>query len=179
MPREVGAHPETGKSITAGLGRYGPFVLHDGLYASLPSVEDVFTVGINHAVTLLAEKAKSGGRRGSTALKELGEHPELGGPVNVMNGRYGPYIKHGKINATLPRDKDPSTVTMDEAVALIADKAAKSGAGKKAPAKKKAASKSTTKKTAAKKSTAKKPSAKKAATKKPASADQGEDDAPF
>lgn len=179
LPREVGAHPETGKSITAGLGRYGPFVLHDGLYASLPSVEDVFTVGINHAVTLLAEKAKSGGRRGSTALKELGEHPELGGPVNVMNGRYGPYIKHGKINATLPRDKDPSTVTMDEAVALIADKAAKSGAGKKAPAKKKAASKSTTKKTAAKKSTAKKPSAKKAATKKPASADQGEDDAPF
>ncbi len=184
LPREVGAHPETGKKISAGLGRYGPFVLHDGLYATLPSVEDVFTVGINHAVTLLAEKAKSGGRRGSQALKELGEHPELGGPVNVMNGRYGPYVKHGKINATLPNNKEPTELTMDEAVALIADKAAKTGGAKKttkkkAPAKKTAAKKTTAKKTAAKKAPAAKKTTTKKAPAKKAAAAQDDDEAPF
>ncbi|GAA6212258.1 type I DNA topoisomerase [Hyphomicrobiales bacterium 4NK60-0047b] len=173
LPRDVGKHPETEKMITAGLGRYGPFVLHDGLYANLPSAEDIFTIGLNHAVTLLAEKAKSGGRRGAQALKELGEHPELGGPVNVMSGRYGPYIKHGKINATLPKDKEPETITMEEAVALIAAKSnAKPKAKKAAPKKKAAAKKKTTtkkaapKKAAAKKTTAKKAAPKKAATKK-------------
>lgn len=173
LPRDVGKHPETDKMITAGLGRYGPFVLHDGLYANLPSAEDIFTIGLNHAVTLLAEKAKSGGRRGAQALKELGEHPELGGPVNVMSGRYGPYIKHGKINATLPKDKEPETITMEEAVALIVAKSnAKPKAKKAAPKKKAAAKKKTTtkkaapKKTAAKKTTAKKAAPKKAATKK-------------
>ena len=127
LPREVGEHPETGKMIQAGLGRYGPFVLHDGLYANMESVEDVFTIGINHAVTLLAEKAaKGGGRRGAAAaLKELGEHPNGGGKITVHNGRYGPYVKHGKVNATLPKDKDPETVTLEEAVVLIAEKAAK------------------------------------------------------
>lgn len=170
LPREVGAHPETGKVITAGLGRYGPFVLHDGLYANLPNAEDVFTIGLNHAVSLLAEKAKSGGgRRGSQALKELGEHPELGGPVNVMSGRYGPYVKHGKINATLPKDKEPENITLDEAVALIAAKAEKSpakGRAKKAPAKKATAKKAAPKNSAAKKTTAKKTGAKKTGTKK-------------
>jgi DNA topoisomerase-1 len=173
LPRDVGKHPETDKMITAGLGRYGPFVLHDGLYANLTSAEDIFTIGLNHAVTLLAEKAKSGGRRGAQALKELGEHPELGGPVNVMSGRYGPYIKHGKINATLPKDKEPETITMEEAVALIAAKSnAKPKAKKAAPKKKAAAKKKTTtkkaapKKAAAKKTTAKKAAPKKAATKK-------------
>ena len=189
LPRTVGDHPETGKPITAGLGRYGPFVLHEGLYANLPSAEDVFTVGLNHAVSLLAEKAKSGGRRGSTALKELGEHPELGGPVNVMNGRYGPYVKHGKINATLPKDKEPESMTLEEAVALIAAKAAKAPAKgkktatkKKAPAKKTAAKKTTAKKTTAKKTTAKKAAPKKAASKKTApktKAAGGDDEAPF
>lgn len=168
LPRDVGEHPETGKMITAGLGRYGPFVLHEGLYANLPSAEDVFTVGLNHAVTLLAEKAKSGGRRGAQALKELGEHPELGGPVNVMSGRYGPYVKHGKVNATLPKDKEPDAITMEEAVALISAKAEKAPKGKKPAAKKKTTAKKTlTKKTPAKKKTAaKKPAAKKASTKK-------------
>jgi DNA topoisomerase-1 len=162
LPRDVGEHPETGKMITAGLGRYGPFVLHDGLYANLPSADDIFTIGLNHAVTLLAEKAKSGGRRGSTALKELGEHPELGGPVNVMSGRYGPYVKHGKVNATLPKDKEPEAITLDEAVALIAAKStakpkAKKAATKKTTAKKKTATKkaATKKKTTAKKTTTK------------------------
>src|SRR5690606_15357974 len=93
LPREVGLHPETGKPITAGIGRYGPFVLHDGTYANLPDVEEVFSVGLNRAVTLLAEKAAGGGRGSRPAaqvIKELGEHPE-GGPVTVRNGRYGPY----------------------------------------------------------------------------------------
>lgn len=168
LPREVGAHPETGKMITAGLGRYGPFVLHEGLYANLPNAEDVFTIGLNHAVTLLAEKAKSGGRRGAQALKELGDHPELGGAVNVMSGRYGPYVKHGKINATLPKDKEPETITMEEAVALIAAKADKKPAAKKKTAAKKPAAKkkaTTAKKPAAKKKAAPKKSAAKAAAK--------------
>ncbi len=127
LPRDVGKHPETGNMIKAGIGRYGPFVLHDGLYANMESVEDVFTIGINHAVTLLAEKAKKGGgRRGAAAaLKDLGDHPDGGGKITVHNGRYGPYVKHGKINATLPKDKDPESVTFEEAIELIANKAAK------------------------------------------------------
>ena len=107
LPREIGPHPETGKMITAGLGRYGPFVLHDGLYANLEGFEDIFTIGENRAIALLAEKASKSRGRKASALKELGEHPELGGPVQVMNGRYGPYVKHAKINATLPKDVDP------------------------------------------------------------------------
>jgi len=136
LPREVGKHPETGNMITAGLGRYGPFVLHDGLYANMESVDDVFTIGLNHAVTLLAEKAaKGGGRRGAAAaLKDLGEHPDGGGKIAVHSGRYGPYVKFGKVNATIPKDKDPESVTLEEAVALIAAKSDK-------PAKKKTAKK--------------------------------------
>ncbi|MEO0383972.1 MAG: type I DNA topoisomerase [Pseudomonadota bacterium] len=155
LPRLVGGHPETGKDIMAGLGRYGPFVLHDGKYANLESVEEVFEVGINRAVTVIAEKAASGGRgRGApAALKTLGDHPD-GGPVTVHSGRYGPYVKHGKINATIPKDTKPEDVTMDQAIELIAARAAKAGkkpaAKKKAPAKKKAA----TKKPAAKKKAA-------------------------
>lgn len=146
LPRLVGAHPETGKDIMAGLGRYGPFVLHDGKYANLESVDEVFEVGINRAVTVIAEKAASGGRgRGApAALKTLGDHPD-GGAVTVHSGRYGPYVKHGKINATIPKDTKPEDVTMDQAIELIAARAAKAGkkpaAKKKAPAKKKAAAK--------------------------------------
>jgi DNA topoisomerase-1 len=130
LPREVGLHPETGKPITAGLGRYGPFILHDGTYANLPSVEEVFDVGINRAVALLAEKKAGGGkgrwqRAAPTVLKELGDHPGEGGKVQVLSGRYGPYVKHGDVNATLPRNKEPAALTMDEAVLLIAERAAK------------------------------------------------------
>ena len=153
LPREVGEHPEDGKMITAGLGRYGPFVLHDGKYANLTDIEEVFSVGLNRAVTVLAEKAKGGGRRGAAAtLKELGDHPD-GGAVTVKDGRYGPYVNHGKINATLPKDTDPQSVTMEQALELIAAKAAKGPAKKrKAPAKKKTVAK---KKPAAKKTAAK------------------------
>ena len=96
----------------------------------------MFTVGINRAVTLLAEKKTRGGNRaGPAPLKELGEHPDLGGPIQVMSGRYGPYVKHGKVNATLPRDIKPETVTMEQAVELIAAKASKPGKAKPAKAK--------------------------------------------
>lgn len=135
LPRDVGQHPETGKMISAGLGRYGPFVLHDGTYANVESIEDVFTIGLNRAVSVLAEKQSKGpgGRNGGTpaALKDLGEHPAGGGKITVRDGRYGAYVNFGKINATLPKGKDPQTVTMDEAVALVAEKEAKGGGGKK------------------------------------------------
>ncbi len=135
LPRDVGQHPETGKMISAGLGRYGPFVLHDGTYANVESIEDVFSIGLNRAVSVLAEKQSKGpgGRNGGTpaALKDLGEHPAGGGKITVRDGRYGAYVNFGKINATLPKGKDPQTVTVDEAVALIAEKEAKGGGGKK------------------------------------------------
>ena len=163
LPREVGPHPEDGKEILAGIGRYGPFVLHDGTYANLESAEEVFTVGINRAVDALAQKrAKAGRGRGNTPpLKELGDHPD-GGPITVQDGRYGPYVKWAKVNATLPKGSDPQAVTLDEALALIAAKVEKTGKGKPA------AKKATAKKPAAKKPAAKKTTAKAAATKKPA-----------
>jgi DNA topoisomerase-1 len=126
LPRTVGIHPESGEPITAGIGRYGPFVLHQGTYANLDSVDEVFTVGINRAVSAIAEK-KAGGRQRrftSQALRTLGDHPQLGGSITVRDGRYGPYVNHGKINATLPRGADPASVTLDEAVTLIAAKSA-------------------------------------------------------
>ena len=153
LPREVGAHPDDGELIEAGIGRYGPFVKHGRLYANLKEVDEVFTIGMNRAVEVLALKAASrgGGRTAAKPLKELGEHPEDGGPVNVMDGRYGPYVKWEKVNATLPKGTEPADVTMDMAVALIAEKAAKKGTKRKAPAKKPAKKKAPAKKTAAKK----------------------------
>jgi DNA topoisomerase-1 len=131
LPREVGPHPEDGEMIEAGIGRYGPFVKHGRTYANLKEVDDVFTIGMNRAVEELAKKASRGSARtAATPLKELGEHPTDGGPVNVMDGRYGAYVKFGKINATLPKDVKPEDVTMDTAVQLIAEKAAKGGAKK-------------------------------------------------
>ncbi len=155
LPREIGPHPETGEPIMAGVGRFGSYVKHQSSYANLEAGDEVLNIGLNRAVTLLAEKAARGprGRRGAPAGKLLGEHPELGGPVTLHDGRYGPYVKHGKINATLPSTSDPANVSLDEAVGLIATRAAKAGGGNgaKKPAKKKAAPK---KKAAAKKKTA-------------------------
>ncbi|HUV32317.1 MAG TPA: topoisomerase C-terminal repeat-containing protein, partial [Devosiaceae bacterium] len=134
LPREIGAHPESGKPITAGIGRYGPFIQHDGKYANLPDVEEVFTVGLNRAVDLLAAKANGGGRRGApSVIKALGDHPD-GGAVTVRDGRYGPYVNHGKINATLPKSTTPESVTMEQALDLIGAKAAAGGGGKRARA---------------------------------------------
>jgi DNA topoisomerase-1 len=136
LPREVGLHPETGKPIVANFGRFGPFILHDGIYATLKDPEDVYTVGLNRAVDLIAEKKeKSANRKRPGALKELGEHPD-GGPIHVMSGRYGPYVKWGKVNATLPTtDKAPEETTLEEAIALVNARAGKgkTKAAKKAP----------------------------------------------
>ena len=133
LPREVGKHPEDGGVITAGIGRFGPFVLHNGTYANLTGADEVFEVGLNRAVTLLAEKRAGGPRGGrgeSAALKDLGPHPVDGQPVRVLSGRYGPYIKHGSTNANVPKGADPAAMTLDEAVKLIAEREAKGG-GKK------------------------------------------------
>jgi DNA topoisomerase I len=170
LPREVGLHPETGNMIKAGLGRFGPFVESDGTYASLDSAEEVFTVGINRAVTLIADKKAGKGfkRPQAKALRELGEHPSEGGKIEVMEGRYGAYVKHGATNATLPKGVTPEALTMEQAVTLIAERVAKGPSKKPARAKAKAPAKA--KADAAdkpkSKSPAKKPAAKKAAVKK-------------
>ncbi|WP_439471202.1 type I DNA topoisomerase [Brevundimonas sp.] len=166
LPREVGVHPEDGKMITAGLGRYGPFVLHAGTYANVSDIEEVFEVGLNRAVALLAEKrAGRPGRGAATApLKELGEHPEDKGPVQVMAGRFGPYVKWGKVNATIPKGTAPEDMTLEAALPLLAERAAKAPAAKKKAAPKKAAT--------PKKAAAKKPAAKKAPAKKKAAAEE-------
>ncbi|HRF09514.1 MAG TPA: type I DNA topoisomerase [Xanthobacteraceae bacterium] len=172
LPREVGKHPESGEPIVAGYGRFGPYVKHQDTYASLTDGDEVLTVGLNRAVTLIAEKVARGPGRGrrKAAGRVLGEHPTLGGPVTAHDGRYGPYVSHNKVNATLPSTSDPATITLEEAVALIGERAGKGG-GKKAATPKKAAKKANgsgeetadkpKKKAAAKKKTAKKAPAKK------------------
>ncbi|MEP2119870.1 type I DNA topoisomerase [Bauldia litoralis] len=154
LPREVGLHPETNTVITAGIGRYGPFVLHDGTYANLDSVDEVFSVGLNRAAPVLAEKRAGGGRgRGRAtpkALKTLGDHPTAGGAITVRDGKYGPYVNHGKINATLPKDVPPEEVTMNVALELLAAKAKKGGAKPKATKAKTTKAKTTKAKTATK-----------------------------
>ncbi|WP_298161729.1 type I DNA topoisomerase [Brevundimonas sp.] len=172
LPRPVGDHPEDGKPITAGLGRYGPFILHAGTYANVADIDEVFEIGLNRAVVLLAEK-RAGGFKGRGAavapLKDLGAHPETGEPVHVMAGRFGPYVKSGKINATIPKGTAPEDMTMEVAVPLLAARAlAAPSKGKKAPAKKAAPKAAAAKKPAAKKPAAKKPATKKAAAKQTA-----------
>ncbi|MFV1528010.1 MULTISPECIES: type I DNA topoisomerase [unclassified Phaeobacter] len=173
LPREVGQHPEGGV-IQANLGRFGPYIAHQKpdedkpVYVNLKETLDVFEIGMNRAVEMLAEKRANPGRgrrAAAKALKELGEHPESGGAISIMDGRYGPYVKWEKVNATLPKDVEPKDVTVEMALQLISEKAGKSGAKKKAPAKKAAA-----KKTPAKKTTTKKTTKKKAAE---ASSDEG------
>ncbi|MEM6595429.1 MAG: type I DNA topoisomerase [Pseudomonadota bacterium] len=158
LPRLIGTHPEDGVNVWSNIGRYGPYLKHadstserGGTNANLPTMEDVFTVGMNHAVELLAAKVASRGGRGAAAktLKVLGEHPDEGGPIAIMEGKYGPYVKWEKVNATLPKGTEPDALTIEQAVQLIEEKAAKKGTRRKAAPKKKAATK---KKTAAKKS---------------------------
>ena len=160
LPRKVGNHPDGG-DVTAAIGRFGPYVMWQMLpeegkktarkiYANMKDPEEVFIVGMNRAIELIAEKIAQGGGRGQAAepLKELGEHPTEGGAINVMDGRYGPYVKWEKINATLPKELDPKAVTLEEAVVLVDAKAATKGKKKKAPSPKK---KTTPKKKAASK----------------------------
>jgi DNA topoisomerase-1 len=142
LPREIGPHPETGKPITASIGRYGPYLAHDGKYAKLNSTAEVFETGMNAAVSKLADAASGAGRRqgGSREpIAVLGKHPAGGGDIKVMAGRYGPYVTDGTTNATLPKGAKPEAVTLDEAVRLIDERAAKGPAKKgRRPARKKA-----------------------------------------
>ncbi len=166
LPRIVGMHPDDGVVVEAAIGRVGPYVKHGSVYANLPDVEEVFTIGMNRAVEVLAQKlaGRRGGGAATEPLRALGEHPD-GGPVVIMPGKYGPYVKWAKVNATLPKEIAPEAVTLDEALVLIAEKAGKGGkAGKKAPARKPAAAKAPAKKKAvAKKAPVKKPAAVRAA----------------
>ena len=125
LPRALGAHPETGVAIEVGIGRYGPFVRCGTVYANLPKDESVLEVGLNRAVALIADReARRGKGRNAVALRELGEHPE-GGPVRILDGRYGPYVKWGSVSASIPKARDPGLVTMTEAQELIAAKQAR------------------------------------------------------
>ena len=124
LPREIGLHPETGKPITAGIGRFGPYVLHDGTYASLPRDENVLTVGLNRAVVLIGDKKS----RSARVLRELGAHPTSGEPVRVLEGRYGPYVAHRRTRAALPKEATPEAMTLESALSLLAGKGS---AGKK------------------------------------------------
>ena len=174
LPREVGVHPSENETIYAGIGRYGPYLQMGKMYANLPSVEDVFEIQMNRAVAVIDEK-KAGGGRGRfgraapAAIKELGESPVTGKPVRVLNGRYGPYINDGETNANVPKDKRPEDVSLDEALSLLAARAAAGGGKKRGAAKKAAAKKAAAKsangeeKALAKKAAAKKTPAKKAA----------------
>ena len=122
LPRALGSHPDTGKEVRAGVGRFGPYVVHDGTFKSLGKDDHVLTVELDRAVALLAEAKQS--KRGSSALKDLGPHPETGENVSVMTGRYGPYIKYGKTNASIPKGTDPESLTMEQAIGFINDKLA-------------------------------------------------------
>ncbi|MBM3515154.1 MAG: DNA topoisomerase I, partial [Alphaproteobacteria bacterium] len=124
LPREVGAHPETGEIILAGIGRFGPYLKLGDRYQSLKGDDNVLEIGLNRAVVVLAE-GKDRQRKGP-AGKILGKHPDDGKAITLRAGRFGPYVQHGTIRATLPRDTDPDTVTVDSAVALLTAKAAKS-----------------------------------------------------
>jgi DNA topoisomerase-1 len=134
LPREIGLHPESGKPITASIGRYGPYLAHDGKYAKLGSTGEVFETGMNAAVAKLADAASGAGRqRGASRepIAVLGKHPASGGEIKVLAGRYGPYVTDGSTNATLPKGTEPKDVTLDEAVRLIDERAAKGAPPKK------------------------------------------------
>ncbi len=122
LPREVGKHPDDGEPVLAGIGRFGPYVQHGKIYANLEAGDDVLTIGHNRAVTLIAEKVAKGpgkSRFGAAPGRALGEHPDKGGPIVVKSGRYGPYVSHDGVNASLPSDKTPEALTLEEAVSLI------------------------------------------------------------
>ena len=161
LPKDLGLHPESGKKVIVNIGRFGPYIGHDGKFKSIPRADSVFTIQLERAVELLAEA-----RTSNTVLRELGAHPDDQKPVEVCNGRYGPYVRHGKVNATLPKDISPEEVTLPEALTLLAERVAKGPPLKKGETKKKVTA---TKKVATKKKVAapkKVTATKKVATKK-------------
>ncbi len=162
LPREVGRHPEDGEPIRAGIGRFGAYVQHGKTYANVEAGDDVLNIGLNRAVTLIAEKIAKGprgGRFGGDPGRPLGDHPDRGGPVVVKNGRYGPYVSHDGINATLPKDKAPDTITLAEAIPLLAARAEQVGSGSRRPPKRGKAAKPPAPGAAAKPKTPAKPKA--------------------
>jgi DNA topoisomerase-1 len=163
LPRDLGLHPETAKKVIVNIGRFGPYIGHDGKFKSIPRTDSIFEIALDRAVELLAQA-----RDGNAVLRTLGDHPVDKTSVEICSGRYGPYARHGKINATLPKDVSPDEITLEDALELLAAKAAKGGAAVKKPAatKAKAAAKTTKAKTAAAKPAAKKAVAKKATVKK-------------
>ncbi|MFO0917849.1 MAG: type I DNA topoisomerase [Planctomycetaceae bacterium] len=136
LPRTLGQHPVTGHVVKAGIGRFGPYVLHEKTYASLGKEDDILSVNLDRGVELLSQKKT---KAAAIPLRELGEHPKDKEPVQVFEGRYGPYVKHGKVNATIPKDKDPAAITLEEAIDWLAERAAKGGGkskrGGRAPSK--------------------------------------------
>ena len=146
LPREIGLHPESGEMITINYGRYGGYLSCAEKNASLEDISEFFEIGINRAVSLLAN-AKPGRLKSSSEIKTLGDHPDDKKPVKVMKGKFGPYIKYKTINATIPDQYDPETISMDEALDLIERKLEKDGKSKKKKVKKKAIKKKTIKNT--------------------------------
>ncbi len=138
LPREVGRHPEDGEPILAGIGRFGAYVQHGKTYANLEAGDEVLNIGLNRAVALIADRIAKGprGRRFGDPGRPLGDHPNKGGPVVVKAGRYGPYVSHDGVNATLPRDKSPDTITLDEALALLVAREEQGGGGRNSRGKK-------------------------------------------
>ena len=162
LPRDLGLHPETNKKVIANIGRFGPYVNHDAKFKSIPKSESVFTIDLAGAVTLLAAA-----NTGPAPILDLGAHPSGEGRIEVFAGRYGPYVQHAKIRATLPKSMAPEELTLDEALGLLAEKAAKGEPAKKTITRKAATKKVTAKKPVAEKAAPKKAPAKKAAAKKP------------
>ena len=134
LPREVARHPTSGEPIVAGVGRYGAYVQHGKTYANLGKDDDVLEIGANRAIDLIVAKESGAGRGrfGADSGRALGEHPTLGGAVTVKQGRFGAYVNHGKINATLPKGTDPASLTLEDAVAMLAARAAGGGSGGRA-----------------------------------------------
>ena len=158
LPRDLGLHPATNKKVIANIGRFGPYVNHDAKFKSIPKTDSVFEIDLARAVELLAQA-----NSGPAPIRELGNHPTEDGQIAIYSGRYGPYVQHGKIRATIAKSEDPESLTMEEALELLAAKALKDAPTKKAGTKKPAAKKTAAKKTAPKKVVAEKPAAKKAA----------------
>jgi DNA topoisomerase-1 len=156
LPRTVGKHPDDGEDIIAGVGRFGPYVKHGKIYANIDAGEDILVIGLNRAVTLIEEKKLNPGkgrRFGADPGRQVGEHPQKGGMIVAKTGRYGPYVSHNGVNANLPSDKTPDTITLDEASALIDARAERGGgtsARRKRPARGAPSKKTAAPKTAAK-----------------------------
>jgi DNA topoisomerase I len=169
LPRNLGTHPETERPVKVGLGRFGPYVVHDQGkdgqdFRSLKSEDSLFTISLERALELLAIPKTGRGRRASAkaALRELGKHPEDGEPINIYDGPYGPYIKYGKTNASLPEGATVENISLEEALKLVMEKAGTKKGGKKAAIAKTSAKAATTKAKGATKTTRAKTTKKKA-----------------